>query len=63
MGGRRLYGGGAKSDTAGRVANDKVIAFDVAEVQQRRLMSFGECQLGGLGRRGQGLQPGCRVSH
>ncbi len=56
-------GGGSKSDRAGRVPNDDGIAFDVAEVQQWRLMSFGECQLGGVGRRGQGLQPGCRVSH
>ncbi len=34
MGGSRLYGGGggSKSDTAGRVANDEVIAFDGAEV-------------------------------
>ncbi len=32
VGGSRLYGGGSKSDTAGRVANDEVIAFDGAEV-------------------------------
>ncbi len=51
MEGRRLYGGGgSKSDRVGRVANDEGIAFDVAEVQQWRLMSFGECQIGGVGR-------------